>query len=259
MFQPQLPPECILIIIRILSDEDDMNTMARLLCVNKAICVATLPFLYKDCFVDRIHARHSKSYGHFSTLLIRTLLRQVHPQNRIPDLLKVAFLSQNDQTSIGSTKEPSLPTRTIPVFKYGYFLRMIRIYYLGHWMIEFIRNNSSLMDYAATNRLWKKYVNEGYIFNNVRDGNKDKVLEVALEMEIYQQLTWTLCQDHPEIIETLIIPLKDIQRYVDHVHQFKSLSNVTFSVEEVGRNQHLASDICLDLKQEECDRLFEGM
>jgi len=264
MPQRQLPPECILIIIRIISRNHDTDTMARLLCVNKAICTATLPFLYKDCFVRRMHSRqHSnKSDEQFCMQLIRTLLGQAHPQSRMPDFLKVAFLSQDDQTGLGSTEEPSpLPTIT-PVFKYGHFLRMVHIYYESDWMIEFIRNNSSLMDYAATNRLYEKYVNEGYITNNVRDECRNKVLELVLEMDIYKQLTWALCQDHPGTIEELTIPLKDIQRYIDHVHQFTSLSNVTFSVRETGRYRHympVNGPNLHEIEQEERNRLFEGM
>ncbi|KAF9344799.1 hypothetical protein BGX34_005309, partial [Mortierella sp. NVP85] len=263
-----LPPECILIIIRILSDEDDMNTMAHLLCVNKAICAATLPFIYKDCFLRRMYARQQsgKSDEQYSTQLIRTFLRQVHPQSRIPDLLKVAFLPQDDQAGIGSTEKPSLPSlpsKIIPMFKYGYFLRMVHIYYeIGDWMIGFIHNNSSLMDYAATNRLYEKYVNEGLIVNNVRDECKDKVLELVLEMDIHRQLTWTIFQDHPETIEELTIPLKDIQRYIDNVYQFASLSNVSFSVRETGRYRYcmpVNGPNLHEIKQEERDRLFEGM
>ncbi|KAK3821563.1 MAG: hypothetical protein J3Q66DRAFT_438388 [Benniella sp.] len=263
MVQPQLPPECILTIIRILYNENDLDTMARLLRVNKAICAATLPFLYEDCFERRIRVRFGKCLEQSNTQLIRTLLRQVHPQSRIPELLKVAFLSQDDQAGLGSTQEPSLPPTTTPAFKYGYFLRMVRIYYQSaRWMYGFIHNNSPLMDYAVTNRLYEKYVNEGFIANNVRDECRDKVLEKVLEMDIYRQLTWTLCQDHPDTIESLIIPLKDIQRYIDHVHHFTSLSNVTFSVEETERFQyhmHINGPNLHEIKQEERNRLFEGM
>ncbi|KAK3821565.1 MAG: hypothetical protein J3Q66DRAFT_398586 [Benniella sp.] len=267
MPQLQLPPECILVIISILCSEDDTDTMARLLRVNKAICAATLPFLYEDCFVRRMRAhQHSvKSYDLSLAQLIRTLLRQVHPQSRIPELLKITFLSQDDQVGVGSTQEPSLPppTTTTPAFKYGYFLRMVRIYYqLGDWMVGFICNNSPLMDYAATNQIYEKHVNEGYIVKFIHDECRDKALGRVLEMDIYQQLTWTLCQDHPETIESLIIPLKDIQRYIDHIHHFTSLSNVTFSVRETGRYRYgvpIYGPNLYEIEQEERDRLFGGM
>ncbi|KAF9347634.1 hypothetical protein BGX34_002972, partial [Mortierella sp. NVP85] len=263
MHQPQLPPECILIIIRILFSEEDTDTMARLLCVNKAIGAATLPFLYEDCILRWRSRRHNnKGYEHFSTRLIRTFLRQVHPQSRIPDLLKAAFLSQDNQSGIRSTEESSLEPTPTPVFKYGCFLRIVRIYYhLGDWMTRFIRNNSALMDYAAKNRLYEKYVDEEHIANNVRDECRIDVLALLLERDICQELTWTLCQDHPETIKELTIPLKDIQRYIDHVHQFTSLSSVTFSVEdELSRfRMNINSPGLHEIKQEERDRLFEGM
>jgi len=256
MSQRRLPLECILIIIRILSDENDMNTMARLLCVNKAICAATLPFLYEDCFERQIYAGRADQ---FRGQLVRTLLRQVHPQSRVPDLLKVAYLSQDYQVDLVTMAEPSPP----PLFKYGEFLTRIDICQLfNHPMFEFICNNSPLMDYAATNRLYEKYVNEGCIANNVRDECRNEVLESALEVDIRKQLTWTLCQDHPETIEILTIPLEDIQRYIDCAHRFTSLSNLHFS--GVGIGWHHESMRVNDwnqriIEQRELDRLIEGM
>ncbi|KAK3821497.1 MAG: hypothetical protein J3Q66DRAFT_426719 [Benniella sp.] len=90
------------------------------------------------------------------------------------------------------------------------------------------------MDYAATNRLYEKLVDDGYIADGISGEHRTKVLESVLKMVLHQQLTWTLCQDHPESISSLTIPLKDIQRYVDHVYQFTSLSDVSFSVDGIG-------------------------
>ncbi|KAK3821498.1 MAG: hypothetical protein J3Q66DRAFT_398530 [Benniella sp.] len=108
--------------------------MASLLCVNKTISAAALPFLYKDCLGLMMRRRF---YVHESRLyvdrdlkrqqLARILLRQVHPQSRIPDILKVAYLSQDDQTNLESTAGPSQPPF---VFKYGHFLHVIKTYYV---------------------------------------------------------------------------------------------------------------------------------
>ncbi|KAF9359129.1 hypothetical protein BGX34_008538, partial [Mortierella sp. NVP85] len=89
--------------------------MARLLCVSKTFCATTLPFLYGDCFDSSSFQRRpcDKSPTVIASQMIRTLLRQAHHQDTIPDLLKVAYLSQDDQDDIGSMAEPLPP----PVFK----------------------------------------------------------------------------------------------------------------------------------------------
>ncbi|KAK3821564.1 MAG: hypothetical protein J3Q66DRAFT_398585 [Benniella sp.] len=235
MSQRRLPSECILNIIRLLSDEYDTDTMASLLCVNKSICAATLPFLYQDCFNDSMHKNrpHSNKDPKITTAqMMRTLLRQVRPQSRIPDILKATYLSQDDQSNLESTAVSPQPA---PVFKYRQFIRHIKVYYVHQYcMFEPVHTNSPLMDYAATNQLYERFVDEGYITSNVPDVYRNNALAMVLEMVFFQQLTWTLCQDFPESIESLKIPLHDIQRYIDHVHRFTSLSDVRFSVQGVG-------------------------
>ncbi|KAK3821503.1 MAG: hypothetical protein J3Q66DRAFT_333465 [Benniella sp.] len=83
-------------------------------------------------------------------------------------------------------------------------------------------------------------------------------------VDIYHQLTWTLCQDHLESIDSLTIPLRDIQRYIDHVHQFTSLSSVKFSIliseynREYGHGRYTFDPTC-GIEETERDRFFGGM
>jgi len=189
MDQPQLPPECIMIIIRFVHNNNDKNTMANLLRVNKTICAATLPFLYKDCFSlsMRPHIYTYQMYQSPETQqLVRTLLRQFHSQSRIPDILRLAFLSPDDQTDVGSTAQPPPP----PVFNYGRFLSTVNVNFESiRSMFESICNSSPLMNYAATNRLYEKYKDLGYIGNNGYSSYKDTPLREALKVDIYHQLT----------------------------------------------------------------------
>ncbi|KAF9343918.1 hypothetical protein BGX34_006223, partial [Mortierella sp. NVP85] len=113
------------------------------------------------------------------------------------------------------------------------------------------------MDYAANNRLYEKYKEAGYIGNSVYvESNNTLLME-----DIHHQLTWTLCQDHSESIDSLTIPLKDIQRYINHVHRFTSLSSVKFSIEEPGclHWNRYTSDPTHGIVETERDRLFKGM
>jgi len=227
-----LPLECFLEILQILSKEYDTDTMARLLCVSKTFCAVTLPLLYRDCFNNGMHRnrpRSKKTPAHSMLQLIRTLLRQVHPQDRIPGLVQAAYLSQD---------HPQLTTES-PIFNYGHFIRKLMPYqaiflskHIPYREVEKSRLEAlgrSVMDYAATHQHYEKYF-PGQPSSNVRGERMNETLERTIEMDLNQQLMWTLCQDHARSIEGLTIPLLDIERYIDHVHHFKSLSKVEFTV-----------------------------
>ncbi|KAK3821490.1 MAG: hypothetical protein J3Q66DRAFT_426712 [Benniella sp.] len=225
MPRESLPLECLLNILHFLANQYpyDADTMTRLLRVSKTFCAATLPFLYGDCFETCIHKHDSVIT---TTQMIRTLLRQVHPQNRIPDLLRVAYLSQDDQDNLESMEGQS---PSPPVFNYGNFIRRI-VPRCINWGFSFDYVHINLvMEYATTHQLFDQYVAEGVLSNNIHDDSKAEALEDALKMDIHRQLIWMICQDHMDTIEELSIPWFDIERYTDHVDQFTSLSEVIFS------------------------------
>ncbi|KAG0040544.1 hypothetical protein BGZ83_002500 [Gryganskiella cystojenkinii] len=67
-----------------------------------------------------------------------------------------------------------------------------------------------------------------------RDGPKKNVFRYgALSVTLRRDLTWTLCSPVLEQIGSLIIPLSDIDRYLDSIERFKSLKSVKFIVDEV--------------------------
>ncbi|KAK3821488.1 MAG: hypothetical protein J3Q66DRAFT_367191 [Benniella sp.] len=226
MPRESLPLECLLNILHFLANQNPCNadTMTRLLRVSKTFCAATLPFLYEDCFETCIRKHHAYPLKYTiatATRMIRTLLRQVHPQNRIPDLLRVAYLSQDDQDDLESMDKQS---PSPPVFKYGRFVR--RLVLRDSYTFFDIK---LVMEYANTHQLFDQYVAEGVLSDNIHDKSKGKAFQDALKMDIHRQLIWMLCQDHMDTIKELSIPLIDIERYIDHANQFTSLSKVTFA------------------------------
>ncbi|KAK3821610.1 MAG: hypothetical protein J3Q66DRAFT_333763 [Benniella sp.] len=261
MPQRSLPLECILNILHILSQEHDTDTMARLLCVDKTICAAALSFLYDDCLNIKMHTFRpvsNKNPGDTTSQLIRTLLRQVHPQSRIPDVLRIAYLSQDCHHPQETIELP------IPVFKYGHFMRkIVPDQELGRYVFDFIRN-SPLIDYATTHQLYDKYDAQGLIYDA---HDRDDSLVCALGLDVRRQLTWVLCEDYLESITTVSIPLTDIERYIEHMDQLKSLSKVLFKVEKkVYTSEFYYMDISQEKREQlrkelesERDRLFEVM
>ncbi|KAK3806816.1 MAG: hypothetical protein J3Q66DRAFT_358522, partial [Benniella sp.] len=197
--------------------------MARLLCVNKTFCAATLPFLYRYCFDTNMHRRSNKSPEHTMLQLIRTLLRQVHPQDRIPGLIQAAYLSHDRQNDFQLTAESLL-------FKYGHFIHKLAPY--AYEKLEKSITRDSVMRYAASYPLYESYVAEG-LFSNIRDEYRNEVLERTLEMDLNRQLIWALCQGHMGTVEELSISLLDIDRYIDHAQHFTSLSRVNFAIPDI--------------------------
>ncbi|KAK3821605.1 MAG: hypothetical protein J3Q66DRAFT_333755 [Benniella sp.] len=229
MSRQPLPLECVLIILGFLSEERDTDTMTRLLCINRTICALTLPFLYGDCFNFNMHNNRPRSKkSAFTTVsqLIRTLLRQVHPQYLIPDVLKIAYLSQDNQ----GDPQPTAYQPT-PLFRYGRFIRkMAPSRDLRNHLID-AHPNSPAMKYGADHHLYDRYVADGLIFHCHGD-DKNRARADALEMDVYRKLVWTLCQGCMDSIEELSIPMGDIERYIDHLSQFRSLFQVNFVIEK---------------------------
>ncbi|KAK3821606.1 MAG: hypothetical protein J3Q66DRAFT_438424 [Benniella sp.] len=229
MLRQSLPLECVLIILGFLSEDYDTDTMASLLCVSRTICALTLPFLYGDCFKSDMHRCRPRSKKTVITSvhqLVCTLLMQVYPQDQIPSFLQVAYLSQDDSNDLQANAEH--PT---PVFQYRSFLRKLAPGNALRCCLYDIHRSFYIMDDEANNRLYDRYVADGVIIN-VRDPYKSTALVHALKVDTYQQLIWILCQGYMDSIEELSIPLSDIERYIDHVDQFKTLSKVNFTVDK---------------------------
>jgi hypothetical protein len=198
--------------------------MARLLCVNKSFCAATLPFLYRDCFDTNMHRRSNKSLEDSMAQLIRTLLRQVHHQGQIPGLLRTVYPLQAQEDELQLAAEP-------PVFKYGCFIRKFMLHKRTENPMFAILSDSTL-HYAVTHQLYEECIAEG-LFPNLPDARRDEGVRCAVRMDLDRKLTWTLCQDHLGTIEELAIPSLDIERYIDHAHQLTSLSRVNFTLSNI--------------------------
>jgi hypothetical protein len=132
-------------------------------------------------------------------------------------------------------------------------------------MFDFYRH-SPVMDYAVTHQLHDIYVREGLILDSHKDYTNIALIN-ALEMDIYRQFTWTLCQGHLESVEGLLIPLTDIERYIEHVDRFTSLSKVIFRVEKTVERARFGYMVFRQEEQDprdneletERDRLFAAM
>ncbi|KAF9366793.1 hypothetical protein BGX34_007567 [Mortierella sp. NVP85] len=204
-----------------------------------------------------MHRRSNKSLEDSMAQLIRALLQQVHHQDQIPGLLRTVYPSQGHEGEPQLAAEPS-------VFEYGSFIRKFML----HKRTEnpmFATLGEATLHYAVTHQLYEECIAEG-LFPNLPDDRRDEGVRCAVRMDLDRKLTWTLCQDHLETIEELAIPSLDIERYIDHAHQFTSLSRVNFTLSNIlwlsrEVDTYSQGDWIQHLKErdEQRDRLFGAM
>ncbi|KAF9349042.1 hypothetical protein BGX34_002095, partial [Mortierella sp. NVP85] len=149
------------------------------------------------------------------------------------------------------------------MFKYGHFIRKLVLHHDPIIYSFGFPGNPRVMDHVTTHQLYDDYVAEGLISSTFNGHNAD-ALENALEMDIHRQLTWALCQECMERVEQLVIPLTDIERYIDHVDQFESLSTVIFTIKKriPVTERHIGQEDQEERQRElevERDRLFRAM
>ncbi|KAF9177268.1 hypothetical protein BGZ50_008951 [Haplosporangium sp. Z 11] len=227
MPRPILPLECLYLIFAHLAKENDTATLAKLLRVNRCVCEATLPFLYKDPTFIGLRKRKItyQQLREKSRDLVQTLLRQV-PPDQCPELLRVIILECLSKDIIEKHKFGDYS----PVIDYLSHLRHLHL--LQYQFVNFYDYGYTAMEkyikYCANNmELKEKYLADAT--NHFEQYNITN-FTVFVETEIKRQLIWTLC--NRSTIQSLSIPLSDVKRYLDCVHEFKSLSSVTFVVDK---------------------------
>ncbi|KAG0040543.1 hypothetical protein BGZ83_002499 [Gryganskiella cystojenkinii] len=93
-----------------------------------------------------------------------------------------------------------------------------------------------------------------------RDGPKTSVFRYgALSVTLRRDLTWTLCSPVLEQIQSLIIPLSDIDRYLNAIERLHSLNSVTFMVDEVLALMPSLSDPLVAPNDRYSQQLEEGL
>ncbi|KAG0328420.1 hypothetical protein BG000_000501 [Podila horticola] len=233
-----LPLECLRLIINRFAIKHDLNTLATLLRVNKYVCLATLPYLYSNPFrffipaeIRDVHISMENEYPRLHSI-IRNLLASVL-DDECPGIVKAMY--DVEQT----------PTQHWPIDYLSY---------LKHSQSQTGKSYSLLVNLSThdplTPRL-KQYLDDHDLvseydtraptvyknYDSHRDdpsGRKVSLNTIGhLSIDIHRELSWTLCSRVLEHIKSIVIPLSDVDRYLDMAHQMTSLQSVTFRMDEV--------------------------
>ncbi|KAK3845589.1 MAG: hypothetical protein J3R72DRAFT_472464 [Linnemannia gamsii] len=240
-----LPLECLQMIIRyVAASEAEGGTLAALLRTNKYVCSATLPIMYeKPLLLCRLNVDYSYHDDTLAGLLhlIQLLLRSV-PKDRITPLLKAAYLGNDNQATLESENEEQLTAATAvsnnnsnpTKISYLTFVTTIDIQFVFHpdtsiFYNPALNDNTHLSNELANSGLSEQYQAEG-VNDRLKYYDADKVIHLGTARDLRRDLTWALSVN-AENIRALTIPLADLARYLEQVHRFKVLADVTFLID----------------------------
>ncbi|KAF9216553.1 hypothetical protein BGZ59_009151 [Podila verticillata] len=254
-----LPIECLQLVITNLAIKRELKALASLLRVSKHVCLATLPILYEDPFVW--FGYHSQGQQHLYTTrthncaipLIQLLFASA-PRDSYSGLVKAMYGIGNGtelpEVIVNTVKDPSVANNDSSLLPLA----------SQHWHIDYLsyvrhfnaqdQNGQSILAYFAPHialkpqlksyvekhKLAKTYaavalnVTEGWPI--LEDDKESPTTLSYLKLNIHREATWALCSPILEQLQSIVIPLSDIGRYLDSIARLSSLSTAIFKLDE---------------------------
>ncbi|KAG0048173.1 hypothetical protein BGZ83_006830 [Gryganskiella cystojenkinii] len=266
-----LPLECLQQILQVFQDRIDTVTLGRLVQVNHYFCSITIPYLYQRVF-DHQYLKDGALVHPHLVKVIQTLLYQ-RPRTDVHGFLAVAcdlYPHQDPNPAPPEKQEKAatiLTTTTanpkdlandaVPRTSKINYLSFIRHFNFEQvvYVPQYTETGESAFDPEETypKRTWE------YVFSNnkedkpaneIGEGFSDKSLMfpptimidkephttlryTAFASTLRRDLTWVLCSPVLEQIQSINIPLSDIDLYYTNVGRFQSLTSVTFIQDEM--------------------------
>ncbi|KAG0034771.1 hypothetical protein BGZ82_005620, partial [Podila clonocystis] len=216
----------------------ELETLASLLRVNRNVCLATLPVLYEDPFTwfiqrDQDQQFRFKAHSYTSVFPVIRLLLSSVPKDSYSGLIKAMY-------GIGDVPELPSTYRPWPI-DYLSFVRHFNSQdhnskSLLADLVAHVKMEPQLKSYVEEHKLAKKYAAlvlkldiEWYPY---ADSEEDPTTISFLKIDIHREATWALCSPILEHLQSIVIPLSDVCRYLDSIARFSSLSVVTFKLDE---------------------------
>ncbi|KAF8934977.1 hypothetical protein BGZ52_002113, partial [Haplosporangium bisporale] len=269
-----LPLECLQLVITNLAIKGDLKTLASLLRVSKHVCLATLPILYEnplawfDDDIQRPRGIEMNGSSHEKVLpVIRLLLASV-PKDSYTGLIKAAYnLTDVSDDHPAVESEADTAVDPLPVEDEALLLLTTTpqpwpidyLSYVHHFHTQDQSGKSHLVDlnsytplkprlqtYVEKHQLVEEYTAIALPVDQLWSGSNSYMRvnpEVVngLTFNIHREATWALCSPILEQVQTIIIPLSDINRYLDSIARLSSLSVVTIKLDELADVRHLRS------------------
>ncbi|KAF9211505.1 hypothetical protein BGZ59_007970 [Podila verticillata] len=260
-----LPIECLQLVITNLAVQHELKALVALLRVNKHVCLATLPILYEDPFVwflfhdqDRpgcsFYSSHRRVFPVIRLLLASVpngsysgLIKAIY---RIGDALELPDVPTKDR-SRDFNNNPSTTPQHWPIDYLSYVRHFNTHDRFGESVLvhfaSYLDLVSPLMSYVKGHTLADMCPASGLNLGKMMIGAmlvKEDPTEIEyLTLNIHRQATWALCSPILEQLQSIVIPLSDIGRYMDALPRLSSLATVTFKLDELADvSQYILSE-----------------
>ncbi|KAI9236930.1 MAG: hypothetical protein BYD32DRAFT_417598 [Podila humilis] len=233
------PLEVLRLILRNLAMKDELSTLATLLRVSKHVALATLPYIYEDPFtwLNPYHFGHS-----------------IHPRkdiyDRLPALVQLLLRDVPEQSCTGLVAamydfEPGLiMPQSWPINYLSYLRRFNSVSGRSSLLLNlpnFTPARPALKQYIVEHQLDEKYTSlaigkyHGHCTAWPYASLESRNTLDFLTQDIHRELTWIICSPFLEQLQSIVIPLTDISRYLDSVSRFSSLELVTFQLDGIAQ------------------------
>ncbi|KAF9151520.1 hypothetical protein BG015_006565 [Linnemannia schmuckeri] len=230
----RLPVECLQHILQLLDVNNDYSTLASLLTTNKCIASAVLPVLYRDPYRPAFHQRGPAYYCPVS---YETLTRMLLGRLPVASLSKALNLAlQLDPIDLPIITTTTTTTTTNSSLDYLTHIRHFSMKLPDAWEGCFLTSEfpPHLLAYIQSDEFDKLYNSNPFPSSIVyRFRTREKLLQKYYMAIIQLDALWCLVDPILEQLQTFVIPVFHLKRYLKAVGRFKSLEKVLFKMSEM--------------------------
>ncbi|KAG0339729.1 hypothetical protein BG000_001467 [Podila horticola] len=251
---PSLPPECLHLIVSHLAENNELAPLTTLLLVNRTVCQITLPYIYSNPF--RLFEQNilgAKAVAKFRQL-IHLLLTTSIPYDGYSDLLKAMY--EIDDGSLNNTHSKPLKIKYLE--------------YLRHFDLpqELVTLTSPKRETLNTFPRLSRYVDEHDLKQKFRTKlqetpynwtqfesqgtTEDDNIISHLNMVVRRELSWVLCHPILDQLQSMAIPVSNLNIYHDNMDCLSSLKSIVFVLDDLLRLQEHTLDA---LTQENIEKI----
>lgn len=225
----KLPIECLQLILQVLAQDRQNGALAALLQTNKYIASITLPFLYDNPYRKGMHCYMSvqttRSRIRSDHVLTRMLLHQL-PLDTLPPAISYLLL------------ETTNPTHRKPL-DYAAFIRHLCLpswaldldYYWPRGSHHRYREALAYMKGAEFAQLCKDHNLLPCYEENL--GTKSEILQYHFQVILWRQACWSLANPILEQLQSLTIPVFDLDRYSAAISRLGNLEHLEFALDDI--------------------------
>ncbi|KAF9100088.1 hypothetical protein BGX23_006052 [Mortierella sp. AD031] len=234
----RLPPECLQGIIRILFEENSTADLANLLQVNKYLAAATLPYLYADPFQISFHIGNgikNLPVSIDSLVCMLLLARHCVETTELPKVVSVAY-------NLDAHNPKTLTSSPLDYLSHIQHLNLLapEVYYsempgpIDPKISAYVREEG----FQQSCNLYR------FIPGCFQDEDEKMLLLLQqFRVDLLREANWAIAEPILEELQTLIIPVSDIKRYLGVVDRFTSLEHVRFCLDDIFDFDYTPDDI----------------